>query len=699
MNRLTAFLALSAAAVFSSSAEVNPADYPDLELGKQYPLVSMKAFRGKYTATTDGQIIEHSAIPVYILTDNALIPLTEEDGYTYAGYMNGQQTFQFPVTAGTTYFFEDILVFDDGYFSITMNTGVEFTGSYPAVDNVYDPAEYASIEVSFNQNVSIGKAVLTIGELSAEVETLTMGGIAFSTVSILINDVLRQWYNEDKIEGNQVLTITLSDIKDGQGKSVDELALTYKTANKPVELKSAVLPAEIMSWYAGESGKAVFTFSGAMAQNPDITLCYAPVELGYEYIEKLDAKVEDNVITVDFGGVLRTSENMSTSGRTDPQIYLQMVCLRDAQGQVVWADGEGSVGTFLYEIPFVEIPRLNITSEFTPSQGASLENTTAVKIYFNCTEHLTYTGVCFQSGGEKAVVPMAEITVDQISDNEVELTVPVPEGWNTKSNVTISLDGLATDDGYDHTSDISAKFNGFTLLYCSLKDGAVMKSLAEGTIVKVETNLKDDAKLTFEIAGLFGPVEMTASGAGVYMLTMPTTVVFESGETYTVNFTATPGGVESLTIKGDTTPYEFSDIELNSIIPGEGSTITSDTEIKVTFSGLVSLSPVAGSAEFTAVENGDEEPGYGFEWTLKVEKVTDGPIVIAFAAMDMDGKVVKGNEGVDAESYFKYTFNGSESSIGEIVTAKSGVTYDLQGRQVLAPAKGIFIRDGKKIRL
>lgn len=699
MKKVTAILTLCAVSALSAGATVNPTDFPDLELGKEYTLEMYKTFRGKYTPTDNGQIIEYGAVPVYILQNGELSNLTSDDGYKYAGYINGKQAYQFSVTAGVTYFFYDDFVMDNGVFSIELNPEIKMTESFPEIGAVYDPADNSFIELAFNQNITIGKATVKIGTLSANVETIVSG----ANVSIMLNDVLHQWYNEDKIKGGEELVVTLSSIKDGLGNAVTDLTYSFKTANKPVELVDYSLPVELLSWYNGdEAAKAIFTFSGALAQNPNVELCYAPVELGYEYTEKLNAQVDGNTLIVDFGGVRRTAAEMSTSGRNDAQIYLLLMSLKDANGQTVWSDGQGTVGSFMYEIPFAEIPRLNITSEFNPSTGSSLETAKTVNIYFNCADHLTYSGVSFTSGSDKAVVCLDAITVDRISDSEVELIVPIPAGWNDKQNVIISLEGLTSDDGYDHSSEISAKYNGFTLIYCSIKNGARMKSLSKGSIVKVETNLGDDASLSLSISDLFGPVDMTPSGDGVFMLTMPETVVFEKDEIYTVEFIATPGGTETITIIGDTTPYEYSDLELASVSPEDGSYIVPDAEIQLTFTGLVAISAAEGSIPFAAIpENDSETPGFDYKWTLKLENVSDdGIATLAFTATDQDGKILKGNMGVDADSYFTLTFTVTSAGISVVETSSdASAFFDLQGRRVVTPKSGIYIHNGKKIKL
>ena len=700
MNKIVAAITLATASVLPAVAEIAPEEYQELELGKEYTLEFMKSFYGKYTPTVNGQILEYGDVPVYLMDSGELTLMTETEGYRYAGYINGKQAHQFPVSAGTTYYFKSDFIMNNGVISIELNPEVSLTKSIPDLGDAFDPAVTDQIELIFNQNITVEAATVKVGDFSAPADNINTLG---STISVGFNEILRRWYNENRIKPGEILQITLSGVKDGLDNPINDLVFQYRTVSKPVELKEYSLPVELLSWYSEDvnAAKAVFTFTGALAEDQKVELCYAPVELGYEYIENVKSSVNDNVLTVDFGGVRRTSAEMSTSGRADTQIYLRLNTLKDVNGQTVWSDGQGTVGTFLYEIPFAEIPKLNITSEFTPSTGSSLENVTAINIYFNCADHLTYDGVAFTSGNERIVVNSDAIRIDPISDTEVELTVPVPAGWNTKENVIVTLEGLTSDDGFDHSGDVTAKFNGFTLTYCSIRNGARMKSLAEGTTVKAETNLGNDAKLMFAIEGELEPVEMTGSGDGIFMLTMPQTVVFEKDKPYSIIFTAVPGGIETITIVGDTAPYEFSDIELASVTPSAGSAIDPDTEISLNFTGLVSLTPAPGSIQFVADPVGSVEGGYASEWHLKLENnAAEGQVIVAFAAKDMAGAVLQGNEGADADSYFSLTFTVSSAGTIEVETMDSTVMFDLLGRQITKkPSGGIYIRGGKKILL
>lgn len=705
MKQITMLLASAMLMPISAFAAVNLADYKDIELGVEYTLEFKSSFYGKFTPTESGQIIEFGNIPVFVIGENDELTQMNE-GYEYAGYINGKQAYQFSVTAGTTYFFVQDFIINSGVFSIEMNPEVKMVKSYPELNSVYDPAANAYIDLIFNQNLTVTSAEVTVGETLKSGVDLQIYG---SSVSVVVNDILRSWYNQDAIKGGEKLTVILKGITDGIGNPVADITAEFIAASKPVELESMDLPVEIMSWYAAGSetpSKAVFTFTGNIQENPKVQLCYAPVELGYEYIEDLTAEVKDNVMTVDFAGTRRASSDMSTSGRNDDVIYLRILSLKDASGQTVWSPGQGTIGSFLYEIPFTEIPRLNITSEFTPSMGATLEGVNSIKIYFDNNDKMAYSGVAFTSGTEKAVVKSSDITVDQISASEVELTVPVPAGWSTKENVIVTLEDLVTNDGYDHSGDIRAKFNGFTITFCNIKNGDSVKSFAKNSIVKIETNLKDDATVNFSVVNketgntVFGPELMTAGNDGIYTLTFAEDVVLEKGVEYTILFTANPGGDETLTVAGATEPYAFSDVTFSAVTPEDGSEIPADATISVEFDGMVSISAVNGSAPFTAVEGEGAVSGYCNIWNLTLTNPTeDANATVKFNAVDMDGLVVEGNAGTDANSYFEFTFKVTCAGIVEVSTASEGsnAVYNLQGIKVKNPSKGLYIINGRKV--
>lgn len=689
-------LALLAASAFGASAAVNPDDYITMEVGQEYPLVQYETFKGKIVAPATGVMIETGTLGVYTLGETG--EFTHVPDYDWAGYINGKQAYQFPVTEGTTYFVEGF-VMDNGTISFQMNPGLELVESDPEQGATYDVAAKEFITVTFNQNITIGKAEIICGENREEFQMRYLG----SSFSLLVRDIVLTWQKNGILSEGTEFNILLSDIKDARGNAADDVTLTYKSGGAPYELVSYELPETVMSYMApgSEGSKATFTFSGPMAAEQNIQLCYSPIDLGYEYYEQLPVSVEGNVVTVDFSGKLRTAEIMSPTGVQMPSFDLRLFTMTDARGQLILAD-EGMLGSFHLQVPFYEIPRLNIVTQITPGNGESLAGTENVVIYYTEADQIEFTGVAFTSGEEKVVVAKENLTVAPGTNNDAEITVAVPAGWADKSGVVISLEGLQTTDGYDHNAEFTAKYNAYTLVFSNPAEGAKLASLLTGRTITADTNLGEGASLSFSInqgeETVYGPVDMESRGEGSFIHVMTSDVILYSGTDYTLNFTSGTA-TETVTVRGTTVEYEYSPNELLSVEPAEGSGIKTGETITLNFAGLVTIEAVEGDhVAFTAAQLGNLEDAGAYDnvWGLTLGEVGEGEITVAFKAYDQDGVAVKGTHGADSESYTVLRYNGM-TGIMEITTAQGTVVYDLSGRRLAAPGRGVNIVNGKKI--
>lgn len=693
-------LSIFFAATAIGAAAINPDEFPVLELGKDYAMQAYGEFKGRIIAPESGIMIEYGTVPVYTLDENNELQDLGDENWQYAGYINGRQAYQFHVTAGTTYYAYDSFVMDACTVRFEMNPKVEIMECFPKEGTVYDVADEEFITIILNQNITIGTATLSCGDLAETILTRANG----SNISLLVRDVMIKWYDEKKVIGGETLTVTLSDLKDSANNDIDPIVLNFIAAGEPYVLLSSKLPDVIVSYMpeSGEATKAVFTFSGPMAPNPNIQLCYSPIELGYEYYEQMDAVVEGNTITVDFSGKLRVAEQMSAEGRKYNSFDLRLFALRDARGQLILA-GEGMKGSFHLQVPFYEIPRMEINAQFTPENGTYLtDDDKDVTIYFNNAKDIQYSGVQFSSHGETVVVNKDEITVTPVSDNEVELTVAIPAGWVGKKDLYVSLADVATPDGYDHSAELAAKYNGFTLTFVNPSDGTKLASLAQGRTITVDSNLESGTALMYSVTAdgetIYGPVAMTERTPGSYVHAMQKEVVLYAGVDYELIFSV-GASKEIVKVIGTSAEYEYSPNEFVGIDPAEGTKLEGNSVITVSFSGLVDLYPMPESVGFTATHCSDFETfeGYDNTWALTLDKVT-GNVTVAFRALDMDFKTVKGNVGNEDQSYFLFRYN-TESGIMEVENVNSGVeaVYDLHGRRLTAPVRGVNIINGRKV--
>lgn len=687
--------ALTAPSLFA----VNPAEFPLLELGKDYQVQAFKEFKGKIVTSEGGMMIEYGEIPAYNLDSKG--ELVDIDGWDFAGYINGRQAYQFPVEAGHTYYIYSGFVMNSGTIRFEMNPKLEIVGMSPNQGEQLSISAADFVSVTFNQNVNIGSASITCGSHSEPVATR----FTASDYSILVRDVLSAWYDNGIISGGETLTILLSDITDAIGTPQADIELKYIAAPAPAKLLSAVLPEAILSYMpeSSEATKAVFTFSKPLALNPNVQLCYAPTDgLGYEYTEQIQAEVNGCVLTIDFAGKLRSSQQMSATGAKFDNFDLRLFSLRDASGQLVLANGDGMLGSFHLQIPYVEIARVNIVTQFTPESGSDLTRVESLGIYFNNASAVTFSGVTFSSHGEQVVVNNDEITSVSFGNDDVELTVPIPAGWNAKSDVIVGLADLSVTDGMDHSADFYAKYNGFTILFANPAADSRLASLSVGRTITIDTNLDSGAKVTFAVTDgstvVYGPVEMTERSAGSFIHTMQSEVTFYSGTTYSLEFTS-GNSTESISVAGTSAPFEFSPTQFIGITPADGASLKADAVITIQFDGLVLITPADESAPFTAAcVSDDSESGYDNTWTITPDNADSANLVIAFYATDQDSLTVQGNTGEQSLSHFRYTFN-VESGILSIEAANGSETpviYNLQGCKLSHPQRGINIINGQK---
>lgn len=688
MKKLLTILACSVGLM--ASAAINPAEFTKLDFNVDYPIHQYKEFKGKITAPESGVIIEYGSVPAYVLTSSKELQIVPD--WTYAGFINGKQAYQFEAKAGTTYYIFSDYVMDDGVISFALNPKVKILNVSPAAGSVYDIAANEFVDITANQNITIGKATVSVNELSAEVNIRTNG----SSSSIIINEALTGWYEKNQISGGETIKVEISEITDGMGNPADNISLEYIAAGKPYTLVSQTIPDPILSWYPADSenAKATFTFSGPVAENPEIELCYSPVELGYEYIEVIPATVNGNTITIDLSGKLRTPDIMSPTGLSYNFIDIRLYGIKDNRGQYMLAP-EGSIGSFHIRTPFKNLDRINFAAEFTPPYGSDLSGESEIKIECNNLDKLNFSGMIFKSGAETATVAKSAMTV---SDHDI--VAAIPEGWTEKSNVIVSLDNLSAADGLDHTAEFSAKYNGFAILFSNPAEASALASLAKGRTITIDTNLNRGEAVTFTLLSngeaIYGPVDMTEQYEGQYIHAMENDITLYAANKYVMQFDAR-GTTETVTIVGQSVPFEFSDIEFVRISPEEGSAVKAGDELTVEFTGLVYLEKLEGSADFTA-QGKNESNAYDYMWAITLPEDISSDFSIIFSAYDESGSLVKGNSGTDRSSCFVINYK-SLSGIFELTVpdSENNCIFDINGRRLSAPIRGINIINGHKV--
>ena len=457
-----------------------------MEAGKDYNF-SEKEWYGKFEipedVTTDGQVIEIvcsvTSLDAYTDPDfTQKVEMTHEGQYS-------PYTFLLPIPNGTPkgtvyYFFKDfdIQAFN-GFINIqsfgaptpislveVIPTPSDKRGSKPL------SAASAYISFTFSKELTITECTVVSGEQNANVIYNVMG----NSVSVDLKATLLGFYEGGMKEGDEV-TVTLNGVaaKDGSS-SLGDVVAKYKVAAKPTQLVSAEnTPGNgldtFLSWMPEtfEHGIVTLTFDGDLSteSTPVAYLSMGNVEAENDYYrENLEVKVEGNKLSVDLRSKLRTIETMNLTTPTWDQMSLVFASVKDTNGNYTYSDGTGSLGGygFIYTYKPVEY---TLTTDFTPAEGGSIDGKESVELWMNEVGDgkLSFEAVRFsyvhEAESKYVDVEAKDIKseVDPLDANATILTIPVPEfSRDADTEVVLTLTGVVTPDGLDHSADLTVKF-------------------------------------------------------------------------------------------------------------------------------------------------------------------------------------------------------------------------------------------------
>lgn len=717
-HKIGGALAIVAAAAFSTSTvQAADVDFGVMEFGQEYSYGMFQSFSGEITPKTSGVLNILGASNVELWTDAA-----HTKGHIQPNYV-AYNTYTANVVGGTTYYLYSPKEWDPGVLKLTMAGAGEETlkvsAMWPSEDTYFDlasaGAEYLTIE--FNLGVTCSAAYdITYKNLSGTYTTSSYSGAAsrgkFIDVPVQAN--LLSLMNNGKIMPNSPFYIVVKDVKSVSGQKLDRadangnITFSFMIGSAPTTITNVKYPTPFLSyWIPGdENAKLVVNFSKELTRHPNTTveLQYGDVEVdnGY-YVERVPFTINGKTLTADLSGVLRTPTTMLPLTKIEKTYMgIRLGNLVDVDGQTVATGAAGAVGSIFYSPSYVMLERANVVCDFTPANGTSLKGKDKVSIWISGLSTLKFDGFKFATESASVVVPIAEATFEADSDNEGEYTVTIPASMKNQSGVTITLNNLKSADGYDHSADIMASYDTMTVLFAEPANGSEMATLAAGTIINVETNYDatyPEMVVVYDITDLQAenPDEaiikteayMERTPAGHYTAEVFGNYKLLQGHQYRVNFTAYENsdalnyGGESLGSSyiiwnGTTTPFQYSPITLLSIEPAEGTRITkADRNFNLKFDGLVTLDATStfinrgmGMREsFEAITpvNPSEYEGtdYANEWNLTVPESymaqLSVPLAISFKPIDQDGKVLRGTNGTEENSFFYYTYEIAET--------------------------------------
>lgn len=243
---------------------------------------------------------------------------------------------------------------------------------------------------------------------------------------------------------------------------------------------------------------------------------------------------------------------------------------------------------------------------------------------------------------------------------------------------------------------------------------ANIKPIPEAVMLKLSIINKEtgEAIRNYEIYDIpTNPDVNVDPAAGVYSTKQAgkATTKFYVGSTYNIKVTAynstnannpanTVWGPVDIEFDGETVPYQYSPVTIVSVEPTDGSEVTDPSQpVVITFSAPVAEVSCYSSTGGQSAQQTDMDPYIKASadktvWTVSPGASfwngVGGDMMFIFNAKDADGLVVKGNNGVDAGSFYRVTYSAYFAWPEVAISPASGMVEELYSFTV-QDARGI----------
>lgn len=746
------------------ASQASAVDWVELQLDTEYHAPGYyQPFYGKYTATEDIDLkLSYGVNGLDCYLDEAM---TMSAGMTWNN--NYPATYALKATAGTTYYIVINSSSADPSYSLKIEAqkpfGIESIS--PAEGSAITSVNGGDILIRFNAvpaGINYARIGTKEGFGSTKWNPETKKGylactyqLVGTTMSVDYSAALKQMAEEGNLKPGDEVTIAIR-LKqpDGNfwlGNSNGIHKMNFVFGGAQAECKNEIVPEKILSWMEPDNnpestyGKLILEFDKNLSKDiapEQVRFAYGNIDstdLDNEYTEiNLPFTVDGGKLTVDFTGVSRRRIELLPNSKTQYNDFtVKVMAIKDEDGVFVSSPGAGTVGSFSYLIPYEELEPLEITHEFTPESGSSLNGEETLNLWINNTDKFSFDGVRFDFKNEDGdrqsiVVPMSEIKNNSSEKDELDLDIPVPEAvWMNATDITVTLNNLKTQDGCDHSNDVRARYDAFMILSVDPEAGSTLEKLAKGSFVTITENLSAsypnlylkyrvvDNNPTSPDQAVLLDSWMNKQPDGSWNFEVFYDVDLFMGHTYTLEVRAwedelssrgnqyyepEPMSSDFITWKGAAEPFRFSSFQFDGITPSTDTKLVTTKMNKFTlkFDGLVNLPQdecyiLMGRGQHGAFESlvavDPNEDGLSSTWVATVaesfmETLADY-LNMSFKAYDIDGRVVEGNMGEEKYSYFYFQYEVSYNVPVFDITPGDGEEVDEISSFRLGFAEGI----------
>ena len=472
------FLTFAAVSAAVSLNAASPMDYGEMQPNVDYDYETMTPVMGFYTPVESGVMRCFSTgeeISVYEDAAHEKEIVSSQSYYS----ATGEKVRIYSVVEGQTVYFYNAFPIAGGKFRFSVGKEeIKLSSMTPAVGDspVSLSVNYDATAV-FSIPVKCSKATVEVNGEKAELNPVVFD----SSITINWLGTLREWYRAGKINGGDILTLTITGIRDVNdssnrpdlGDGPGKLVIKYTMAPRPVELIREVgTPAsgmtDFLTYYlpGGSEGKVSLIFSGDLDPkcNPLAEIQYGDVdniEAGM-YFEHPPVSIEGATLTVDLRGVSRFPEQMIPGLPAQSNIDLVISRIKSADGQYVltgYAASPYSYG-FSYKLKSLTY---SIAADWVPAAGSPLNSGQEMEMWVLNGQKIQFDSVDFSftkdGVANKVSVPFSELSSTPDSDDAMLYHFKAPAiDADADTDITVSLGGLLCADGLDHSSDIFVRY-------------------------------------------------------------------------------------------------------------------------------------------------------------------------------------------------------------------------------------------------
>ncbi len=590
------------------NASADDIQVQEMQLGVEYSGTMRDDAYFTFNPTEDGQLVVTGTGCVPTPYTDATFEETLDGSLWFSGYSGGKQEMILDVKKGNTYYMCIRYQVVDWAFTANMkdNSVINVVSVSPEAGKEFPLSDGGFTLITFDTFVEVASAVLQTGTTSAEVNCMVYGKEA----SLELKTTLFSWLKTGTMKAGDTFTLTLDGVRSAANPDVlyngdGKLVLTYTASSKPAEVVSVSAPEKFLSYWPADAEDGVLSVQYdanlSVKNKLTATISFGSRETeGDFYQEILPVTIKGNTLSVDFRGKMRTPGNMVASGYNYGLFTIKINNICSADDKEVYSDVQGANGSYQQQFTY-ELVSHDLTTEFIPASGASLENESNIELWLSNAEAVTFDGVSVSFTDAAGAEQLLTYTLEQCGyKNEGEdgiiLNIPVTEAMQTGKNVTVTLTNLTSTDGVER--EISAVYNEVVTLNYTSVDPEVgsalsaleMVTLVFGEQVSVNAEVANPVVVTNRMGATFaeGSTLQTVMGSRGRAVAVNLSETLTEAGVYTIKIAAgaivANGGVvnEDIYLMYEVTGGQPAGITFS---PEDGAEVESLKEIIVSYPG------------------------------------------------------------------------------------------------------------------